>query len=113
MTLRFGTNPIAWSNDDMPALGGATPLETCLSEARAAGYAGIELGNKFPREASVLRPILARHGLALVSGWWSGRLLERSGYRFAGGWFPSPRAARGPEATNATPLAKVRIPTAA
>jgi myo-inosose-2 dehydratase len=78
MTLRFGTNPIAWSNDDMPALGGATPLETCLAEARAAGYAGIELGNKFPREASVLRPILARHGLALVSGWWSGRLRERS-----------------------------------
>jgi myo-inosose-2 dehydratase len=78
MTLRFGTNPIAWSNDDMPVLGGATLLETCLAEARAAGYAGIELGNKFPREASVLRPILARHGLALVSGWWSGRLLERS-----------------------------------
>jgi myo-inosose-2 dehydratase len=78
MTLRFGTNPIAWSNDDLPALGGATPLETCLAEARAAGYAGIELGNKFPREAEALRPILARHGLALVSGWYSGRLLERS-----------------------------------
>ena len=78
MTLRFGTNPIAWSNDDLPALGGATPLETCLAEARAAGYAGIELGNKFPREAETLRPILARHGLALVSGWHSGRLLERS-----------------------------------
>jgi inosose dehydratase len=78
MSLRFGTNPIAWSNDDMPELGGATPLETCLAEAREAGYAGIELGNKFPREAAMLRPILDRHGLALVSGWYSGRLLERS-----------------------------------
>jgi inosose dehydratase len=77
MTIRFGTNPIAWSNDDMPELGGATPLETCLAEARVAGYAGIELGNKFPREAATLAPILARHGLALVSGWHSGRLLER------------------------------------
>jgi inosose dehydratase len=78
MTLRFGTNPIAWSNDDMPELGGATPLETCLAEAREAGYAGIELGNKFPREAAALRPVLDRHGLALVSGWYSGHLLERS-----------------------------------
>jgi inosose dehydratase len=76
--IRLGTNPIAWSNDDMPELGAATSLETCLSEAKAAGYAGIELGNKFPRDAKALRPILGRHGLALVSGWWSARLLERS-----------------------------------
>ena len=26
----IGTNPIAWTNDDMPELGGDTPLETCL-----------------------------------------------------------------------------------
>src|SRR5260370_13375339 len=78
MTLRIGINPITWSNDDMPELGGATPLETCLAEARQAGYAGIELGNKFPRKAELLRPLLERHGLALVSGWFSGRLLARS-----------------------------------
>ena len=57
MAIRIGTNPIAWSNDDLPELGGATPLETCLSEARSAGYVGIELGNKFPRNASQLQPI--------------------------------------------------------
>jgi inosose dehydratase len=78
MSVRIGVNPIGWSNDDMPELGGETPLETCLAEARAAGYAGIELGNKFPRDAAMLRPILARHDLALISGWYSGRLLERS-----------------------------------
>ena len=78
MTVRIGTNPIAWSNDDLPELGGDTPLETCLAEARQAGYAGIELGNKFPRTAADLRPILARHDLALVSGWYSGGLLTRS-----------------------------------
>jgi inosose dehydratase/3D-(3,5/4)-trihydroxycyclohexane-1,2-dione acylhydrolase (decyclizing) len=77
MTVRFGTNPIAWSNDDLRELGGATPLETCLSEAASAGYSGIELGHKFPREAATLRPILDRHGLALVSGWYSSALLER------------------------------------
>src|ERR1700683_2231013 len=76
--MRLGVSPIAWSNDDLPELGGDTPLETCLAEARAAGFTGIELGNKFPREARVLRPILDRHRLVLVSGWYSGRLLDRS-----------------------------------
>lgn len=78
MTIRLGTNPIAWSNDDLRELGGATPLETCLSEARASGFVGIELGHKFPREPNALRDILARHDLALVSGWYSAKLLERS-----------------------------------
>jgi inosose dehydratase len=76
--LKIGINPLTWSNDDMPELGGATPLETCLAEAKLAGYDGVELGNKFPRDAAVLKPILTRHGLSLVSGWYSGRLLERS-----------------------------------
>jgi inosose dehydratase len=78
MGLKIGINPLTWSNDDMPELGGETPLETCLAEAKQAGYDGVELGNKFPREAATLKPILARHGLALVSGWYSGKLLERS-----------------------------------
>lgn len=78
MGLRIGINPLTWTNDDMPELGGETPLETCLAEAKQAGYDGVELGNKFPRNADALRPVLARHGLALVSGWYSGKLLERS-----------------------------------
>ncbi len=78
MSLQIGINPLTWSNDDMPELGGDTPLETCLAEAKQAGYDGVELGNKFPRKADALRPILTRHGLALVSGWYGGRLLERS-----------------------------------
>ncbi len=77
MSVRLGTNPIGWSNDDLRELGGETPLETCLAEARLAGFDGIELGHKFPRDALTLRPILDRHGLALVSGWYSCALLER------------------------------------
>ena len=77
MKVRIGINPLTWSNDDLPSLGAENSLETCLTEARAAGYAGVELGNKFPRDAAKLRPILQAHGLALVSGWYSGRLLER------------------------------------
>ena len=77
MTIRIGTNPIAWSNDDMQELGGETPLETCLAEAREAGYEGIELGHKFPRSPDALRAALAPFGLACVSGWYSAALLER------------------------------------
>lgn len=77
MTVRLGTNPIGWSNDDLRELGSATPLETCLAEARQAGFTGIELGHKFPRDAAVLGPVLQRHGLALVSGWYSANLLQR------------------------------------
>jgi hypothetical protein len=78
MPVRLGISPIGWSNDDLPELGGDTPLDSCLAEARAAGYEGVELGHKFPRDPAILRHILERFGLALISGWYSGRLLERS-----------------------------------
>jgi inosose dehydratase len=77
-TVRIGTHPINWSNDDLPELGGETPLETCLAEARHAGFTGIELGNKFPRDAAALGPIMAAHGLELVSGWYGAELRKRS-----------------------------------
>jgi myo-inosose-2 dehydratase len=77
MTIRIGANPIGWSNDDMQEIGGWIPLEQCLSEAKEAGFEGMELGNKFPREAAKLKPILDRHGLSLVGGWHSIFLLER------------------------------------
>src|SRR5690606_35050159 len=75
---RTGINPLTWRDDDRPSLGAEIPLETCLAQAAAAGYAGVELGHKFPRQAAVLGPLLERHGLALASGWYSLRLLERS-----------------------------------
>src|SRR4051812_9183836 len=78
MTVRIGANPIGWSNDDLRELGGATPLETCLAEAKEAGFEGMELGHKFPREPRALQEVLGRFGLALVSGWYSAELLRRS-----------------------------------
>ena len=74
LDVRIGINPISWSNDDLPSLGGETPLETALSEGKAIGYEGFELGNKFPREPKALAAVLGKHGLACVSGWYSGRL---------------------------------------
>jgi len=78
MAVRIGANPIGWSNDDLRELGGTTPLETCLAEAKEAGFAGMELGHKFPRETTALANVLARFGLDLVSGWYSAALLERT-----------------------------------
>jgi inosose dehydratase len=77
MPIRIGANPIGWSNDDMPEIGGDTPLETCLAEAREVGFEGMELGNKFPRQAPALKAALAPFGLACVGGWHSIELLER------------------------------------
>ena len=42
MSVKLGVAPIAWSNDDMPELGGDTTLEQCLDEASQAGYIGVE-----------------------------------------------------------------------
>ena len=77
MTIRIGANPIGWSNDDMQELGGETPLEVCLAEAKEAGFEGMELGNKFPRQPEALKKALAPFGLACVSGWYSAELLTR------------------------------------
>jgi len=76
--VRIGINPLTWTNDDLPDLGDNNSLETCLSEAKLAGYEGVELGRKFPRDPAVLGPILKNFQLRLVSGWYSARLLERS-----------------------------------
>ena len=74
--VRIGINPISWSNDDLPALGGETPLETALREGAEIGYEGFELGNKFPKEPQALKAKLAEFGVVCVSGWYSGLLAE-------------------------------------
>ena len=77
MSIRFGVSPIAWANDDMPELGGDTPLEDILRDIQELGFEGVELGGKFPRDAATLKPLLGRFGLDLIGGWYSGALLER------------------------------------
>ena len=77
MIIRIGANPICWSNDDMPEIGGWITLDECLAQAVEFGIEGMELGNKFPRQSETLGPILKSYGLDLVSGWYSTFLLER------------------------------------
>ncbi len=75
--VRLGVSPLSWANDILGDLGANIPLETCLAEASEVGYAGVELGRKFPRDAATLGPLLNSYGLALASGWHSGLLAEK------------------------------------
>src|SRR5271163_3068401 len=78
MTIRLGANPIGWSNDDLKEIGGETPLETCLAEAKEAGFEGMEKGSKMPNDGAALKAKLAEFGMVFVGGWYSTELLLRS-----------------------------------
>ena len=78
MSIKLGIAPIAWSNDDMPELGGETTLEQCLSEASKAGFTGIEFGGKFPKNSKELIPKLEKENLQLCSGWYGATLLKNT-----------------------------------
>ena len=78
MSIKLGIAPIAWSNDDMPELGGNTSLEQCLAEASKAGFTGIESGGKFPKNSKELLPKLEKENLKLCSGWYGAKLLKNS-----------------------------------
>tara|TARA_B100000579_G_scaffold188110_1_gene153474 strand:- start:1208 stop:2110 length:903 start_codon:yes stop_codon:yes gene_type:complete len=78
MSVKLGVAPIAWSNDDMPELGGETTLEQCLAEASQAGYIGIESGGKFPKKSSELIPKLKQFNLHLCSGWYGANLRKNT-----------------------------------
>ena len=76
--ILYGTNPIAWSNDDDHTLGADISLEKCLSEAREIGFDGIEKGHKFPTDPTALKAALKPYELRFISGWWSLQLLART-----------------------------------
>ena len=78
MSIKLGIAPIAWSNDDMPELGGDTTLEQCLAEASKAGVTGIESGGKFPKNSEELLPKLEKENLKLCSGWYGAQLLRNT-----------------------------------
>ncbi len=69
--VRVGAQPINWINDDFKDLGRDTTLDQCLSEMKAAGYDGSELGHRFADDPAAIRASLEKHGLRLVSGWHS------------------------------------------
>ncbi|WP_417691200.1 myo-inosose-2 dehydratase [Roseibium sp.] len=78
--IQFGTNPIAWANDDDQSLGVDIPTERILDEAgRLIGFDGIENGHRWPQDdPEALKQLLASHGLKFISGWHSLNLLAHS-----------------------------------
>lgn len=77
--IRYGTNPIAWANDDDQTIGADIPTEQILHEAgQVIGFDGIENGHRWPEDPQELKKLLGRYGLAFVSGWYSTELLTRS-----------------------------------
>lgn len=73
--ILYGTNPIAWSNDDDQSLGAHISLEECLDDCAKIGFDGIEKGHKLPTTIAGLKGVLEPRGLRFVSGWHSTNLL--------------------------------------
>ncbi|WP_439529284.1 myo-inosose-2 dehydratase [Pannonibacter sp.] len=76
--ILYGTNPIAWSNDDDQTLGAHISLEQCLDETAKIGFDGIEKGHKLPVTLEGIAKELGGRGLKYISGWHSLNLLTNS-----------------------------------
>lgn len=66
---QYAASPINWCNDDLMDLGDDYTVADILSDMHALGLSGTELGRKYPRSPTALRPLLESYGLRLVSGW--------------------------------------------
>ncbi len=76
MKAKLGIAPIAWWNDDLAVLSDDVTLEECLRQASVAGFTGMETGRRFPMNMDELGPILAKYGISVCGGWFSGLLLD-------------------------------------
>ncbi len=77
--IHYGTNPIAWANDDDQSIGADIPTERILTEAGVEiGFDGIENGHRWPNDPKELKALLGQYGLKFISGWYSTELLTRS-----------------------------------
>lgn len=75
--VKLGIAPIAWTNDDMPELGGENTFEQCVSEMALAGFTGSEVGNKYPRDTEVLKKALNLRGINIAAAWFSSFLTTK------------------------------------
>ena len=75
--VNLGIAPIAWTNDDLPELGGENTFQQCVSEMALAGFTGSEVGNKYPKDPSVLKPMLELRGIEICNAWFSTFLISK------------------------------------
>lgn len=75
--VKLGIAPIAWTNDDLPDLGGENTFEQCVSEMALAGFTGSEVGNKYPKDPEVLKAALSLRGVEICNAWFSTFLISK------------------------------------
>lgn len=75
--VKLGIAPIAWTNDDLPDLGGENTFEQCVSEMALAGFTGSEVGNKYPKDIEILKKALELRGIEICNQWFSCFLLTK------------------------------------
>ena len=75
--VKLGIAPIAWTNDDIPELGGENTFEQCVSEMALAGFSGSEVGTKYPSDPAVLKKALDLRGLVICNQWYSTHFITR------------------------------------
>jgi len=75
--VKLGIAPIGWTNDDIPELGGENTFEQCISEMALAGYTGSEVGNKYPKDPTVLKKALELRGIEICNQWFSAFLISQ------------------------------------
>ena len=75
--VKLGIAPIAWTNDDMPDLGKENTFEQCISEMALAGFTGSEVGNKYPKDAHILKKALSLRGMKIAAAWFSAYLTTK------------------------------------
>lgn len=75
--VKLGIAPIAWTNDDLPDLGGENTFEQCVSEMALAGFTGSEIGNKYPKDPEVLKKALDMRGIQICNAWFSSFLTTK------------------------------------
>ena len=75
--VKLGIAPIGWCNDDMPELGAENTFRQTVSEMALAGFAGCEIGNKYPKDPVELKWELDLRGMRIASRWFSSFLLTK------------------------------------
>lgn len=76
--VKLAIAPIGWTNDDLPDLGAENTFQQCVSEMALAGFTGSEVGNKYPKDPEVLKPMLDIRGIRICNQWFSAFLTVKS-----------------------------------
>ncbi|MBA3870660.1 MAG: TIM barrel protein [Anaerolineae bacterium] len=82
MTIRMGNAPVSWGIYEFKDIEPKYPYERVLDEIVETGYTGIELGpwGYLPTNPAVLKPILDKKGLQLLSSYVPVKLVDASAH---------------------------------